>query len=77
MKLKGVCDRFEDGTAVIVLDGNCGEIYIIRARLPKGLKEGDVLDIEMNISKGATAERLKQAAALREKLLKKNKGDKK
>ena len=72
MIITGVCDRFEEKIAVIVLDRG-GEMFIPRPFLPKELREGDVLDFDVTINKEETKKRYDEAEKLRQELLKKNK----
>ena len=75
MKIYGVCDRFEDEIAVIILDKG-GEMLIPKKDLPKNLKEGDVVSVIIEIDKDETRKRMSSMNKLREKLLKK-KGEEK
>ncbi len=75
MIITGVCDRFEEEIAVIVLDRG-GEMYIPIALLPKDLKEGDVLNFDVSIDKEETKKRLDEMEKMRQELLDKNKNKK-
>ncbi|MCD6580032.1 DUF3006 domain-containing protein [bacterium] len=72
MIITGVCDRFEEKIAVIVLDRG-GEMYIPITLLPKDLKEGDVLNFDVSIDKKKTKKRFTEMEKMRQDLLDKNK----
>ena len=74
MTLKGVCDRFEEEIAVIVLDRG-GEMFIPKVHLPEELKEGDVICFDVVIDKSETEKRYNEMEKMREDLLNKDKGE--
>ncbi|HYO69231.1 MAG TPA: DUF3006 domain-containing protein [Archangium sp.] len=50
-------DRFEDGLAVLIVDGR--EVTRRREELPPGVREGDVLDLETLTVDAEATERLR------------------
>lgn len=57
-----VIDQIENGVASIEVDGDV-MISIPRAMLPKGAKEGDVLQVSIGLDAAEQAKRLAQSAA--------------
>ena len=51
MKIKAVIDRFEGTTAVLNMGEDERQMEVPRAALPKGCKEGDWLQVELDDEK--------------------------
>lgn len=58
-----VIDRFEGNCAVIELDDR-STITLPKHLLPKDAKEGDVIDLSINVNRSKTTKRRKQADSL-------------
>jgi hypothetical protein len=54
----GSIDRFEGEVAVLIVDGR--EQHVPRAKLPKGAREGDVIDLGTMRVDAAATERLRE-----------------
>lgn len=67
MILTAVIDRFEEELAVVVLDRG-GEMLIPIAHLPQGVKEGDVLNVDISIDTDETKARLEKMKKLKDEL---------
>jgi hypothetical protein len=62
-------DRFENGLAVLELDHN-QNLTVAKRNLPKGVKEGDVLQVEFLTDELATKRKENLAKAMLEEILK-------
>lgn len=62
-------DRFENGLAVLELDHN-QTLTVAKRNLPKGVKEGDVLEVEFLTNELATKRKANLAKAMLEEILK-------
>jgi hypothetical protein len=72
--MKVTLDRIEDGCAVLLVrDDESIEIDFPSCLLPKGCREGDILDITITRDVESTGEATKRVSDLIEKLKKKNK----
>lgn len=54
--MKGIIDRIEEGIAVIQLEEG-GDVLFPLDRLPRGSKEGDVVNIIIKLDKKTTGKR--------------------
>ena len=66
-----VIDRIEGKIAVIELPERAGHIEIPKKFLPKGIKEGNFLEISFKIDKKAETKQKEKIRKLQEKLRKK------
>jgi hypothetical protein len=71
MKIKAVIDRIEDGYAVLLLDEKHTVDFPLEF-LPEGIKESDVLSIEIHIDEIEKEKRKKRISELIKKLQKKD-----
>lgn len=66
--MRAVIDRFEGDYAVILFGDQEIQVDMPKALLPKGIKEGDILNITFKIDKAATATQKDKIEGLLEKL---------
>jgi hypothetical protein len=68
MKVRAIVDRIEEDLAVLEVDGE-GMVEWPVKFLPRGLAEGNVLDVEFTINKKAEAEARAEISDLQKELL--------
>jgi hypothetical protein len=74
--MKAVVDRFEKQWAVLLLEGKPEPLNVLRSRLPRGVHEGDHLDLTLEneevvkaaVDKAATAQARQRIADKLDKL---------
>lgn len=72
--MKATIDRIEDRLAVILIgDDGSIKLNVPLVLLPKGAKEGDILDISIKMDERETAEAKERVTSLIDKLKSKNK----
>ncbi|MFH1352487.1 MAG: DUF3006 domain-containing protein [bacterium] len=74
--MKCSVDRIEEGIAVLIVKGG-GRMEIPLKSFPFKIKEGTFLSVEFSVDKAEKAKVKKSIAAIRERLLNKNKRKKK
>ena len=68
MKLQAIIDRFEGSLAVLLIGQDETRLEVPRCLLPKGAKEGDVLEINVKKLKVKTAKAKADVAAMIKRL---------
>jgi hypothetical protein len=68
MKIRAVVDRIEEDLAVLEVAGEAIVEWPVKF-LPRGLAEGNVLDVEFTINKAAEAAQRKKISKLQQELL--------
>jgi len=72
MEIQAVIDRFEGSKAIVFLGEEEVQVVWPRHILPKEVKEGDILQVTLQIDHGATAAAKAEAENLLEQVLGKN-----
>lgn len=70
--IQAVIDRFENGWAVLYLEEDEKKVVFPGEYLPRGVREGDYLSIEIHRDEKATQEARAEAEALLKDLKKQN-----
>lgn len=66
--IRGIIDRLEDDTAVILIGDEEKEVNIPISYLPSNISEGDVIEISLNVNKEETAKRAQKIKKFMERI---------
>jgi len=72
MEIQAIIDRFEGSKAVLFLGEEEVQVVWPRRILPKEVKEGDILQVTLQIDNEATAAAKEEAEILLEQILREN-----
>lgn len=72
MEIQAVIDRFEGNKAVLLVGEDETQVVWSRHILPREVKEGDILRIDLHIDHEATAVAKKEAEDLLKQILERN-----
>jgi len=75
MIMKAIIDRFEGDKAVLLFDDTEEQVVWPKGRLPHPAAEGDIVMIQIAIDAEATTIARKEASALLQRILNRNKND--
>ena len=74
MQIQAVIDRFEGNKAVLLVGEDEAQVVWLRRILPSGVKEGDILRIDLQVDSQATNAAKVEAESLLKQIVDKNQG---